>query len=203
MRIVKAQLAAQSEAEEAKVSVAARLAEAQAEQELAEQEILLAEKRQRAAIVVKAEAERQAKEEIAKGNAARIVEDGQAEVEVLRQKLDLWQQAGSDAEQLFLIQMLPDILKEVIKTVDHLKIDKLTVVDGGGGGQGVPAVMSQIVGTTPALLESLKTSTGVDIAGLLRRASARSGDDENADVRAADVRKRPSNTGKPSGDGAS
>ena len=203
VRIVKAQLAAESEAEEAKVSVAARLAEAMAEQELAEEEILLAEKRQRAAIVVKAEAERQAKEEIAKGNAARIVEDGQAEVEVLRQKLALWQQAGSDAEQLFLIQMLPDILKEVIKTVDNLKIDRLTVVDGGGAGQGVPAVMSQIAGTTPALLESLKTSTGVDIAGLLRRASARSGADEETDLRAADVRERPSRAGNPSGDGAS
>ena len=199
VRIVKAQLAAESEAEEAKVSVAARLAEAMAEQELAEQEITLAEKRQRAAIVVKAEAERHAKEEIAKGNAARIVEDGQAEVEVLRQKLALWQQAGPDAEQLFLIQMLPDILKEVIKTVDNLKIDRLTVVDGGGAGQGVPAVMSQIAGTTPALLESLKTSTGIDVAGLLRRAATR--ESAEADVR-PDVRERPRGAEPSSGDGA-
>ena len=67
--------------------------------------------------------------------------------------------------------MLPDILKEIVKTVDNLQIDKITVVDSGGSGQGVPAVFSQIAGSTPALLESLKTSTGIDIAGLLRRAS--------------------------------
>ncbi len=170
VRIVKAQLAARSEAEEAKVTVAADVARAIAEQELAVQEIELAEKHQRATVIVKAEAERKAKEEIAKGNAARIFEDGQAEVDVLKQKLALWQQAGPDAERLFLIQMLPDILKEVIKTVDNLKIDKLTVVDGGGAGQGVPAVFNQIAGATPALLESLKASTGVDIAGMLRRA---------------------------------
>jgi flotillin len=169
VRIVKAQLAAQSEAEEAKVDVAADLARATAEQALAVQEIELAEKRQRAQVVVKAEAERRAKEETAKGNAARIIEDGHAEVEILRQKLALWQQAGPDAERLFLIQMLPDVLKEVIKTVDNLKIDKLTVVDSGQGN-GVPAVFNQIAGATPALLESLKASTGVDIAGLLTRA---------------------------------
>lgn len=174
VRIVRAQLAAKSEAEEAKINVAADVARATAEQELAVQEIELAEKRQHASVVVKAEADRRAKEEIAKGNAARILEDGQAEVDVLKQKLTLWQQAGPDAERLFLIQMLPDILKEVIKTVDNLKIDKLTVVDGGGAGQGVPAVFNQIAGATPALLESLKASTGVDVAGMLSRAQQKS-----------------------------
>jgi flotillin len=172
VRIVKAQLAARASAEEAKVAVAAQIAQATAEQELAEQEIALAEKRQRATVVIRAEADRRAKEEQARGDAARILADGQAEVEVLRQKLALWQQAGPDAERLFLIQMLPDILKEVVKTVDNLKIDKLTVVDGGQGGGGVPAVFNQIAGAAPALLESLKATTGVDVAGLLSRASA-------------------------------
>lgn len=173
VRILRAQLAADAEAEEAKVNVAARVAEAKAEQELAEQEISLSEKRQRAEVIVRAEAERLAKEELAKGDAARILEDGQAEVDVLTRKLELWKNAGSDAERLFLIQMLPDIMREVIKTVDNLKIDKLTVVDSGqgGSGNGVPAVMSQIAGATPALLESLKASTGVDIATMLSRAA--------------------------------
>ena len=173
VRILRAQLAATAGAEEAKVNVAARVAEAVAEQELAEQEIMLSEKRMRAEVVVKAEADRVAKEELAKGNAARILQDGQAEVDVLNQKLALWKSAGPDAERLFLIQMLPDIMREVIKTVDNLKIDKLTVVDSGQGGtgSGVPAVMSQIAGATPALLESLKASTGVDIASMLSRAA--------------------------------
>lgn len=195
VRVMKAQLNAQAEAEEAKVAVAARVAEAQAEQELAEQEILLSEKRQRAEVIVAAEAERQAQEEIARGAAARILEDGKAEVEVLQQKLALWQQAGPDAERLFLIQMLPDILKEVIKTVDNLQIDKLTVVDSGqgGSGQGVPAVFSQIAGATPALLESLKASTGIDIPGMLSRAAADTPDN------AASERTAPPNA---AGDGA-
>ncbi len=173
VRVRKAQLDAQAEAEEAKVSVAAQVARAKSEQELAEQEILLAEKRQRSLVVVVAEAERLAKEEIAKGNAARIVEDGRAEVDVLRQKLQLWIEAGDEAEKLFLMQMLPDIMREVVGTVKGLKIDRITVVDsaGGQGGGGVPAVFNQIAGSTPALLESLKASTGIDIAGLLSRAA--------------------------------
>ncbi|MCZ6757697.1 MAG: SPFH domain-containing protein [Bacteroidetes bacterium] len=171
VRILRAQLSAKASAEEAKIDIAAQVAQAKAEQELAEQEILLSEKRQRAEVVVKAEASRSAKEEEAKGDAARILEDGQAEVNVLAKKLEIWKKAGSDAERLFLIQMLPDILKEIVKTVDHLEIDKITVVDSGGSGQGVPAVFNQIAGATPALLESLKTSTGIDIAGLLSRAS--------------------------------
>ncbi len=174
VRILKAQLGAKAEAEEAKIAIAARVAEAKAKQELAEEEIMLSEKEQRARVVVAAEAERRAKEEIAIGEAARILEDGKAEVAVLKEKLQLWVDAGQDAERLFLIQMLPDILKQVVKTVDNLQIDKITVVDSGqsGSGAGVPAVFSQIAGATPALLESLKASTGVDIAGMLRRAGA-------------------------------
>ena len=178
VRIVKAQLSARSQAEEARAAVAAQLAQAEAEQALAEQQILLSEKRQRAEIVVKAEAERQASEERARGDAARIYESGKAEVEILRQKLALWQEAGPEAERLFLLQMLPDIMRETLKTVDNLKIDKLTVVDSGQG-TGVPSVMSQIAGATPALLESLKASTGIDVAGLLqsRRAEPTVGGD--------------------------
>lgn len=176
VRIVRAKLAAEAEAEEAKISISAKVAEAIAAQELAEEEITLSEKRQRATVIVAAEAQRQAKEEIAKGDAARILEDGQAEVAVIAKKLELWKNAGADAERLFLIQMLPDILKQVVQTVDNLTIDKITVVDSGtgGGNTGVPAVFSQIAGATPALLESLKASTGVDIAGMLQR----SADDE-------------------------
>jgi flotillin len=177
VRVIRAQLGAKAEAEEAKVAVAADVARAIANQELAEQEILLAEKRQQAEVVVEAEAQRRAAEEVAKGNAARIREDGLAEVNVLTQKLELWKNAGDDAERLFLIQMLPDILKEVIKTVDNLNIDSLTVVDSGGASQGVPGVFSQIAGSTPALLESLKATTGIDVAGLLARAATESATD--------------------------
>ncbi len=179
VRVLKAKLAAEARAEEARIEVAASVSEAQAKQELAEEEIKLSEKRVRAQVVVSAEAEREAKEQVAKGNAARILEDGKAEVEVLRQKLQLWVDAGPDAERLFLIQMLPDILSQVVKTVDSLEIDKLTVVDSGQG-TGVPAVFNQIAGATPALLESLKASTGIDVAGMLRRASITNG--ESADT---------------------
>ena len=96
---------------------------------------------------------------------------------MLRQKLELWQEAGSNAERLFLIQMLPDILKQVVQTVDNLSIDKLTVVDSGSG-KGVPSVFNQIAGSTPALLESLKASTGIDIAGMLGSVSNDSGENE-------------------------
>ncbi len=180
VRIMKAKLDAEAAAEEAKIEVAAQVAQAIAEQELAEQRIMLATKRRQADIVVLAQAERKAKEELAKGDAARILEDGRAEVEILSKKLQLWKEAGNDAERLFLIQMLPDILKEVIKTVDHLQIDKLTVVDSGGSGGGVPAVFNQIAGSTPALLESLKATTGIDIAGLLSRAAESSAGDIDA-----------------------
>lgn len=167
VRIVRAELLATSQAAEARAGVAGQLAQAEAEQALAEQQILLSQKRQRADIVVKAEAEREASEERAKGDAARVYENGKAEVEILRQKLALWQEAGPEAERLFLLQMLPDIMRDVLKTVDGIKIDKLTVVDNGSG-TGIPSVMTQIAGSTPALLESLKASTGVDIAGLLQ-----------------------------------
>ena len=49
-----------------------------------------------------------------------------------------------------------------------IKIDHLAVVDSGNGGQGgLPAVVNQIDSLAPALFESIKATTGVDLAAVI------------------------------------
>ena len=47
-------------------------------------------------------------------------------------------------------------------------IDHLAVVDSGNGGQsGLPTVVNQIGTLAPALFESIKATTGVDLASVI------------------------------------
>jgi len=72
---------------------------------------------------------------------------------------------------LFLIQMLPDLLDMVTRVVaDNLHIERLTVVDSGNGN-ALPQHVRSITGSAVAILEQLKTATGLDVTGLLKKAS--------------------------------
>ena len=45
---------------------------------------------------------------------------------------------------------------------DNLRIDKLTILDGGDG-KGLPSYVNNVTGSAVAMLEQLKNATGIDI----------------------------------------
>ena len=48
---------------------------------------------------------------------------------------------------------------------DNLRVDKLTILDGGDGS-GIPSYVNNLTGSAIAMLEQLKNATGIDIEKL-------------------------------------
>ncbi len=162
---------------------------AEREQELARlaKEVLAPQEveKQRIEIAAEAEAERTRRE--AKGDADAVLFKYRAEAEgqraVLEAKAEGYRQlmlaAGSDprvAPTLLLIEQLPQLVREQVKAISNLKIDKITVWDSGrSGGQieGKPGArgatadfLSGMIGALPPVHELAKQA-GIELPGAL------------------------------------
>jgi flotillin len=111
-------------------------------------------------------------EERAKGSAATISENGRARVFVLDQMIKLYLNAGSEAERIFILNMLPEIVRHLAESVDGMHIDRLTVIDSGGAGSGVASTASQYPAAIIKLTEQIEAATGVNILSRLGAAQA-------------------------------
>ena len=132
LRVRTAVLEAKSNQAEARAQVAGQIARAEEEKTLEEIRIELNRSRQQAEVVVPAEAAKTASELQARGEASRILEDGRATAEAVKLMREQWEKGNT--RDLLLIQLLPEIAEKVSRVVsDNLAIEKLTVVDSGGG----------------------------------------------------------------------
>ncbi len=166
LRQLKADLDAEARASEERATAAARQARAESERKLQEIREKLEQLRLQADVVLPAEAKRQAQALSARGAAASIEENGRALAQVLQMMTDAWLEAGPDAKDIFLIQQLETVLETVVKRVNDISLDEVNILDGGDGHAlarhvaGFPAVVRQV-------LEEMKATTGVDVAGTL------------------------------------
>ena len=163
LRVKEAELEALAIAKEREAEVAGEKAKAVAEQSLEAERIELQKRRLEADVITPARADKEAKELRAKGEAASIIEDGAAQIEVFRRLIEQYQAAGDDAQNIFVLNMLPDLLGQIVDTVKGVAIDKVTVIDSGNGSQGIPDVMSQLPGAVIKLTEQIENATGINI----------------------------------------
>lgn len=168
LRVRTAELEAEALAKEQAAPVAGERSKVIAEQELQKERIALEQRRLEADVLLPARAEREAMEERAKGAAATITEDGRARVFVLDQMIKLYQGAGSEAERIFILNMLPEIIEELAQSVDGMQIDRLTVIDSGADSSGgVASVASQYPAAIIKLTEQIEAATGINILSKL------------------------------------
>ena len=168
LRVRTAELEAEALAREQVAPVAGEKAKVVAEQELQKERIALEQRRLEADVLLPARAEKEAAEELAKGVAATITEDGRARLFVLGETIKLYLNAGSEAERIFILNMLPEIIRDLSKTVEGIDIDKLTVIDSGEGA-GVANTASQLPAAVIKLTEQIEAATGVNILSRLGR----------------------------------
>ncbi|MBK5221637.1 MAG: flotillin family protein [Acidimicrobiia bacterium] len=168
LRVRQAELEALAGAAEAEAKVAGEKARVVAEQTLEAERVMLETRRLEADVVAPARADLEAKQLAAKGDAAKIIEEGNAQVEVFRRLVDQYRAAGDDAQQIFVLQMLPDIIDKIVSTVAAVDIDKVTIIDSGGQGSGVPGFMGQLPGAVINLAEQIENATGVDLFKSMR-----------------------------------
>jgi flotillin len=100
----------------------------------------------------------------AQGAASRIIEDGKATAEAVELMRKQWE--NGETQELFMIRMFPELLDRVTRVVaDNLRIEKLTILDGGDG-EGLPTHIKNLTKSAVVMLEQMKNATGVDLAKL-------------------------------------
>ncbi|UCC25869.1 MAG: hypothetical protein JSU98_01985 [Gemmatimonadales bacterium] len=167
LEVERANLQAETNEARERAEVAGRIARVDREVDLESRRAELSEKRHSADTIIPARARSEADRLEAEGRAARIREEGRATAEAVHLMREEWD--GGATQDLFMIRMFPDLVDKVTRVVaENLRIDKLTILDGGGdaGGEGLPNYVRNLTGSAVSMMEQMKNATGVDLARL-------------------------------------
>ncbi len=166
MRERKAQLEQQAKSEEERAEARALAARAEAEQELQQVRTELEKIRLQADVVIPAEAAKVARELEAAGEAAEIAEKGRAMAQVLAMMTDVWQAAGDNAMDVFIIHRLETILKRVSEAAQQVTVREVALIDSGDG-KTLPNYVSSFPAIVGNIFDEMRDVVGLDISGAL------------------------------------
>lgn len=120
-----------------------------------------------------AEAERYAREQEAEGiravgeaEAAAIQAKGIAEAEAMEKKAEAYAKYNKAAVAEMMIKVLPDVAAKIAEPLGQ--IDKITIIGGDGGSNGVEQVAGNVPAVMAKLFESMKEATGIDLADIVK-----------------------------------
>lgn len=129
--------------------------------------------RQAEARKAQAEADRFAKEQEAEGiravgeaEAAAIQAKGVAEAEAMEKKAEVYAKYNKAAVAEMMIKVLPDVAAKIAEPLGQ--IDKITIIGGDGGSNGVEQVAGNVPAVMAKLFESMKEATGIDLADIVK-----------------------------------
>lgn len=131
-----------------------------------------AAQRQAEAQKAEAEAMRYAKEQEAAGiravgeaEASAIQAKGIAEAEAMEKKAEAYAKYNKAAVAEMMIKVLPDIAAKVAEPLGQ--IDKITIIGGGDGENGVGKVAGNVPVVMAKVFESMKEATGIDLSEII------------------------------------
>ncbi len=166
LRELKADLEKEAKSEEERAEARALAARAEAEQELQQVRTELEKLRLQADVVIPAEAEKVSRELVAAGEAAEIAEKGRAMAEVLRMMTEVWQEAGDDAMDVFIIHRLESIMEKVSAAARQVAVREVALIDSGDG-KTLPNYVSSFPSIVGNLFDEMRETVGLDIGGAL------------------------------------
>ena len=121
----------------------------------------------------KAEAELFSKEQEAKGirmvgeaEAEAIRAKGVAEAEAMEKRAQAYQKYNNAAMAEMLIKVLPDIAGKIAEPLTQ--IDKITIIGGSDGSNGVDQVAGNVPAVMTKLFETMKETVGIDLAEVVK-----------------------------------
>lgn len=124
----------------------------------------------------RAEAARYAKEQEAAGiravgeaEAAAIQAKGIAEAEAMEKRAAAYAKYNKAAVAEMMIKVLPEIAAKVAEPLGQ--IDKITIIGGGDGGNGVEQVAGNVPVVMAKVFESVKETTGIDLTNIVNAES--------------------------------
>ncbi len=120
---------------------------------------------------VKAYGEAEAAAVKAKGlaEAEAIQARGLAEAEAMEKKAEAYAKYNKAAVAEMMIKVLPEIAGKIAEPL--AQIDKITIIGGDGGVNGVEQVAGNVPAVMTKLFESMKETTGIDLANIINAES--------------------------------
>jgi flotillin len=152
--------------EEETTKLSAAQARAEAEQELQKIRSLLEEKRRNVEEILPAKIQRKASEILAVGEAAYIQKRGEATAKVLALINEVWKEAGPIAKDIYILDQIENIISQVVDSVNNVQMKEVNLLDSGDGKTLINHIQSYPAMVT-AVLNELKSITGVDVARVL------------------------------------
>lgn len=152
--------------EEERTGAAELEAQAKAEQQLQKVRAELERLRLRAEEVLPAQASQKAKELKARGQAAATAEDVKASALVNDLLTQVWEDAGSTAELVFLLQQIEMVLAQATRLPAQIQLQHVTALDGNDAKSlaGLVALNHVVV---RQFFEQVKEILGIDLLGTL------------------------------------
>lgn len=170
LRKIKAELDQQARSEEERTKAAAKEARARAEQLLQSIRADLERLRLEADEVLPAEAARQAQELRSRGEAAIFEENAKAAAQVNDLFTEIWRETGTDAAEVFLIQQIEMVLREVANITQRVHIDRINVIDNGDG-KSIASLVNAYPEIVGQFLDRVDRTLGIDVIGTLNRSN--------------------------------
>ncbi|GAB1543726.1 hypothetical protein NUACC21_64020 [Scytonema sp. NUACC21] len=168
LRKVKAKLEQKARSEEEITIAAAQEKKAKAEQILQALRAELERLRLQADEILPAEAQRQAQELRARGQAAILEENAKAAALVNDILSQVWQQTGTEASKLFLIQQIETVLTQAVQIPKRIQLEKVHVIDNGDG-KSVASLVNVYPEIVLQFLENVNRTLGIDVMGTLMK----------------------------------
>ena len=101
----------------------------------------------------------------AEAEAARA--KGLAEAEAMEKKAEAYAKYNKAAMAEMMIKVMPQVAAEIAKPL--AQIDKITIIGGSGDGSGaVSSVADNVPAVMAKMFETMKETTGVDLAEIMR-----------------------------------
>jgi len=161
-----AQMEKQARSEEERTTAAEQEARARAEQQLQKVRAELERLRLKAEEVLPAQASQKAKELRARGQAAATAEDVKASALVNDLLTQVWDEAGSTAELVFLLQQIEMVLSQATRLPARLKLQRVTALDGNGA-QSLASLVALNHVVVRQFFEQVNEILGIDLLGTL------------------------------------
>ena len=152
--------------EEERTAAAELEARARAEQKLQKVRAQLERLRLQAEEVLPAQANQKAKELRARGRAAATGEDVKASALVNDLLTQVWEEAGSTAELVFLLQQIEMVLSQATRLPARLKLQRVTALDGNGA-QSLASLVALKHVVVRQFFEQVNEILGIDLLGTL------------------------------------
>ncbi|ABW25793.1 band 7 protein, putative [Acaryochloris marina MBIC11017] len=167
LRKIKAELEQRAKSEEERTIAAGKEARARAEQQLQAMRADLERLRLEADEVLPAEAQRQAKALQARGEAASLGENAKAAAQVNDMLSKVWEETGTDASEVFLIQQIEMVLQQAAEIPNRVKLDRINVIDNGDG-QSIASLVNAYPEMVRQFLDRVDQTLGIDVTGTLK-----------------------------------